>query len=151
MKVEIVTPRGLAVSTDADEVTAPGVRGEFGVLPGHTPFIAALKPGVLSFRKGGKREVLAVGAGFAEVSGKDRVVVLTQQAADTREADAKRELGVQAIDAAQAQRDLEEAERALKDGKFGTGDNGGGPTREEWEARRAWAQARLDARSAARS
>ena len=147
MKVEIVTPRGLAVSTDADEVTAPGVRGEFGVLPGHTPFIAALKPGVLSFRKGTKREVLAVGSGFAEVSGKDRVVVLTQQAADTREADAKRELGVQAIDAAQAQRDLEEAERALKDGKFAEG----GPTREEWEARRAWAQARLDARSAARS
>jgi F-type H+-transporting ATPase subunit epsilon len=144
MQLEVVTPRGVAVSTDADEVTAPGARGEFGVLPGHTPFIAALRPGVLSYRKGGKREVLAVGAGFAEVSGKDRVVVLTQLAADTRDADAKREPGSAPIDAREAQRDLDDAERALKEGKQVEG----GPTREEWESRRAWAQARLDARAA---
>jgi F-type H+-transporting ATPase subunit epsilon len=146
MQLEIVTPRGLAVSAEADEVVAPGARGEFGVLPGHTPFIAALRAGVLVYRKGGRREVLAVGPGFAEISGHDRVVVLTQAAADTRSPEDRREPGVQGIDAQQAQRDLDEAERALKEGKSGEG----GPSREELEARRAWAQARLDARSAAK-
>src|SRR5439155_774892 len=77
----------------------------------------------------GKRGVLAVGAGYAEVSGGDRIVVLTQeaQAAD-------------AIDAAQAQRDLDEAERALKESQP--------DGRAALEAKRAWAQARLDARVA---
>jgi len=150
MQLEIVTPRGVAVSTEADEVVAPGARGEFGVLPGHTPFIAALKAGVLTYRKGPRREVLAVGPGYAEVSGHDRVVVLTQAAADTHSPEDRREPGSQAIDAAQAQRDLDEAERALKEGKPVSGESGGGPSREELEARRAWAQARLDARSAAK-
>ena len=61
-------------SAGLSEITAPGARGEFGVLPGHTPFVAALKPGVLRWKaKGGKPGVMAVGAGYAEVSGKDRV------------------------------------------------------------------------------
>ena len=128
MMVEVVTPTGVAVESDADEVTVPGARGEFGVLPGHTPFVSALKPGVLSYRVKTKRSVLAVGPGFAEVSGKDRVVVLTQQATP-----------VEQIDVAAAQRELDEADRLLKEG---TG------TRAELEARRAWAQAKLDAKKA---
>jgi F-type H+-transporting ATPase subunit epsilon len=134
MHIEVVTPQGSAVAAEADELTAPGVRGEFGVLPGHTPFLSALRPGVLSWKAKGKKGVLAVGAGYAEVSGKDRVVVLTQQAATA-----------ESIDAAQAQRDLDEADRILKEWK----PQEGGPSREEIEAKRAWAQARLDAKKAA--
>jgi F-type H+-transporting ATPase subunit epsilon len=134
MQIEVVTPAGIAVTTDAEELTAPGVRGEFGILPGHTPFISALRAGVLSWKTKGKRGVLAVGPGYAEISGKDRVVVLTQSAASSEQ-----------IDVGQAQKDLEEAERLLKDWK--AAELGSvGPTREELDARRAWAQARLDAK-----
>jgi len=43
--LEIVTPRGRALSVSVDEVTAPSVHGEFGVLPGHLPLLAACAPG----------------------------------------------------------------------------------------------------------
>ena len=46
---------GTALNAEVDEVTVPGLAGEFGVLPGHTPFLTALKAGVLSWRgKGGR-------------------------------------------------------------------------------------------------
>jgi F-type H+-transporting ATPase subunit epsilon len=80
MKLEVVTPKGTAVEADVDEVTAPGLAGEFGVLPGHTPFLTALKPGRLSWRGRGGEGTLTIGAGFCEVDGKDRVIVLTQSA-----------------------------------------------------------------------
>lgn len=80
MKLEVVTPKGTAVEADVDEVTAPGLAGEFGVLPGHTPFLTALKQGRLSWRGRGGEGALTIGPGFCEVDGKDRVIVLTQSA-----------------------------------------------------------------------
>jgi F-type H+-transporting ATPase subunit epsilon len=127
VKIEVVTPHKAVLSTDADELVAPGMRGEFGILPGHTPFISALKPGVLMAKKAGKRQIYAVGAGYAEVDGHDKIVVLTQQA-----------VAADDVDAARAQKDLEEADQALKDGKL------------DAAPQRDWAQARLDARNAAR-
>jgi F-type H+-transporting ATPase subunit epsilon len=118
MKVEVVTPEKAALSTDADELVAPGVSGEFGILPGHTPFVTALKPGVLMARKGQKRQIFAIGAGYAEVDGHDKIVVLTQTA-----------VAAEDVDTAAAQKDLD---AAVKEGK---------------ETAREWAQARLDARN----
>jgi F-type H+-transporting ATPase subunit epsilon len=46
--LEIVTPQGLVFSSEVDEVTASGSEGEFGVLPGHVPFITTLKIGLKS-------------------------------------------------------------------------------------------------------
>jgi F-type H+-transporting ATPase subunit epsilon len=133
MQLEVVTPKGSSTTVEADEVTAPGVRGEFGVLPGHTPFVSALRPGVVRWKqKGGKSGVIAVGAGYAEVSGKDRVVILAQ---DAQTADA--------IDAAAAQKDLDDATSALKDAT--------GAARDDLELKRQWAQARVDAKAALRS
>jgi F-type H+-transporting ATPase subunit epsilon len=80
MKLEVITPAGTLVTAEIDEVTAPGTRGEFGVLPGHTPFMSALRPGTLRYRKGGEQKVLSVGAGYVEVSGEDRIVVLVDRA-----------------------------------------------------------------------
>ena len=118
MKVEVVTPEKSLLSTDADELVAPGLKGEFGILPGHTPFVSALKPGVLVARKGQKRQIFAIGAGYAEVDGHDKIVVLTQTA-----------IAAEDVDSARAQKDLDEA---VKEGK---------------ETAREWAQARLDARA----
>lgn len=76
ISLEIVTPRGRALSAVVDEVTAPSVRGEFGVLPGHLPLLAALKEGIVSYREGGETKRCAVGAGFAE-AGANKLLILT--------------------------------------------------------------------------
>jgi F-type H+-transporting ATPase subunit epsilon len=80
MPLAAVPPSGPAVSAEVDEVIAPGSEAEFGVLPGHTPFITAMKPGTLRYSKGGVETRLQVGGGLIEVTGADRVVVITERA-----------------------------------------------------------------------
>jgi F-type H+-transporting ATPase subunit epsilon len=74
--IEIVTPEGRKLAVSADEVTAPSVNGEFGVLPGHLPVLAALRTGIVSYRIGGETKRCAVGPGFAE-AGADKLLILT--------------------------------------------------------------------------
>ena len=50
LALEIVTPDGLKLTTQVAELTAPSVDGEFGVLPGHRPMLAALKTGIVRFK-----------------------------------------------------------------------------------------------------
>src|ERR1700722_9942372 len=76
--LEIVTPKGRALAASVDEVTAPSVEGEFGVLPGHLPLLAALRTGIVTYKEGGETKRCAVGAGFAE-AGPDRLVILTDE------------------------------------------------------------------------
>jgi F-type H+-transporting ATPase subunit epsilon len=66
IKLNIVTP-DQALSMDVDEVSLPGAEGDFGVLPGHTPFFTALRTGVMWYRQAAERHQLAVGIGFTEV------------------------------------------------------------------------------------
>jgi len=76
--LEIVTPTGMALSENVDEFTAPSVEGEFGVLPGHIPLLAALRIGLLTWRKGVETGACAVGQGFVEVAD-DYALVLTDK------------------------------------------------------------------------
>ena len=73
--LEVVTPQSVVVSSQVEDMTAPGDMGEFGVLPGHTFFISLLSAGKLSHLIGGKRVFLTTGEGFAEVN-LDRVTVV---------------------------------------------------------------------------
>jgi F-type H+-transporting ATPase subunit epsilon len=75
--LEVVTRTGVALRTEAEEVQAPSVAGEFGVLPGHLPLLAALKSGVLTYRSHGESKRAVIGPGFAEV-GPDKVLVLCE-------------------------------------------------------------------------
>jgi F-type H+-transporting ATPase subunit epsilon len=68
LKLEVVTPKGVAVSKEVDIVTAPGYGGEFGVLANHAPFLSTIKTGVLTYKSGGLEENLMVSGGFCEVS-----------------------------------------------------------------------------------
>ena len=77
--LEVVTPYCRLVSAEVDEVTAPGFRGEFGALPGHTPYLCQLAIGVLSYRAGSARYFLSIMGGYAEV-GPERVTLLTEVA-----------------------------------------------------------------------
>jgi F-type H+-transporting ATPase subunit epsilon len=79
LALEIVTPVQRVLTVEADEVRLPGAEGGFGVKPGHTPLVAALMAGELTYLSGGAAHSYAVGEGFAEVS-QDRVRVLVEEA-----------------------------------------------------------------------
>ena len=77
---ELASPEALLVSTAVDMVVVPGVEGDFGVLPGHAPFISAVRPGVIDIYQGEKIERrLFVSDGFAEVNER-RCTVLSSEA-----------------------------------------------------------------------
>lgn len=78
IELEIVTPKGRALSATCDEVTAPSVNGEFGVLPNHLPMIAATRTGIVTYRQGNDTKKCAVGPGFAE-AGPDKVLILAEE------------------------------------------------------------------------
>ena len=87
--LQIVTPDRMLVQEQVDEVEIPGVDGYFGVLPGHTPLLAALSVGELWYRKGQDRTYLAIAYGFAEVL-PDRVTILAQLAERAEDIDVGR-------------------------------------------------------------
>jgi F-type H+-transporting ATPase subunit epsilon len=87
--LQIVTPDRMLVHEQVDEVQVPGVNGYFGVLPGHTPLLAALSVGELWYRKGQERTYLSIAYGFAEVL-PDRVSILAQLAERADEIDVER-------------------------------------------------------------
>lgn len=76
--LEIVTPKGRALSETVDEVNAPAVGGEFGVLPGHLPMLAALATGIVGYRQGTEMHRCAVGNGFVE-AGANKLLLLTDE------------------------------------------------------------------------
>ena len=76
IQLQVITPDRLIVDEVVDEVVAPGEVGEFGVLPGHVPFITTLTTGELKYKKGSAERKLMVEGGLAEVRD-DKVTVLT--------------------------------------------------------------------------
>lgn len=87
--LEIVTPQGLVFSEEVDEVAASGSEGEFGVLPGHVPFVTTLKVGILSSKAGSAAKHFFVNWGYAEV-GADKVLILADSAEISEEIDLER-------------------------------------------------------------
>ena len=72
---DLVSPEQLAFSSEVDQVDIPGVEGDFGVLAGHAPVVAAIRPGILTITTGGKHEKIIVLGGVAEVSEKGLTVL----------------------------------------------------------------------------
>ena len=129
LTLHVVTPAGQALEQEVDEVTLPGLLGEFGVLPGHVPLLAATKAGVLRYRAGGERGRLAIGPGFAQVDGKGAVVALVQKAVSPDKID--REAAAQLL--------ADSEQRLQKEA---------GAAESVAEADRDWAQAQLEATKA---
>jgi F-type H+-transporting ATPase subunit epsilon len=77
LTLEVVTPEGLLLREEVDDVVAPGDLGYFGVLPGHTPFLTTLGAGEISYGVGGARQRLTCFWGFCEVL-PDRVSILAE-------------------------------------------------------------------------
>ena len=75
LKVEIVTAERLVFSDDVNVVVAPGVEGQLGILPHHTPLMTMLQPGELLLRKDKEEIYMAITGGFLEVR-PDKVIIL---------------------------------------------------------------------------
>lgn len=79
LKLEIVTPEAKIYSEDVDMVTLPGVEGEMGIYPMHVPLMTQVAAGEIIVQQGAAQHFLAIGDGFAEITG-ERVAVLTDMA-----------------------------------------------------------------------
>jgi len=86
LKLEIVTPESKIYSEDVEMVTLPGNEGEAGIYPNHVPLMTQVQAGEIIVKRGGNEEVVAVGEGFAEVTG-DHVAILTDNAANSEDID----------------------------------------------------------------
>ena len=101
VEFELVSPARLLKSEPVEMVVVPGAEGDLGVLPGHSPLIATVRPGVIDIHEGGSvKERIFVAGGFCEVS-PERCTVLAEEAIE-----------VSAIDKAAAQKRLEDATAA---------------------------------------
>jgi F-type H+-transporting ATPase subunit epsilon len=106
IRLEVVTPEGLLLREEVDEMVAPGTEGYFGVRPGHTPMLATLGSGVLWYRKGAEKGYLTCFWGFCEVL-PDRVNVLAELGERAEDIDVGR--------AEQAKKRAAERLKAIKD------------------------------------
>ena len=133
LQLDVATPQGLVLSIKSSNVQAPSVAGEFGVLPGHLPVLAALKCGVLAYVVDGKKQVAAVGPGFVK-AGPDQVELLTDLFLEPKD-----------IDTQAATDELAQAEEKLK----AFGQRHEGPEYNELQREVDWAVARLNAKATA--
>ena len=83
---ELVSPDKISFSGEVDQVDVPGAEGDFGVLAGHAPLIALLRPGMMTVYAGGEQTRLVVLGGFAEV-GPDGLTVLADVATSVEDLD----------------------------------------------------------------
>ena len=103
LTLEVATPLGMALSVESTEtVQVPSVIGEFGVLIGHVPLLAAIKPGILKYRTADGLARAAVGAGYVEADA-TKVRLITEFFARAED-----------VDVEDARSDLEAAEARLK-------------------------------------
>jgi F-type H+-transporting ATPase subunit epsilon len=86
LTLEVVTPAALVYSDTIDTVVLPTTSGEIGILPGHIPLLTQVAAGALRVTKGGQSVSLAVGGGFAQISG-DKVSVLAESAIEEEKID----------------------------------------------------------------
>ena len=106
----LVSPERIAFSGEVEQVDIPGVEGDLGVMAGHAPLVATIRPGVMTVTIGGKHEKVIVLGGLAEISDKGLTVL-----ADTATAVAELDLAAFADKIAQMEEDLKEKEGTVLD------------------------------------
>jgi len=115
--LDVVTPQGAVFSGQIEHLRVPGIKGSFGVLPGHTPFMTALDIGEVDIRQNGQDRPMAISGGFIEVQ-PDHTVILAQtaefaEAIDVDRATSARQRAEERLRAHQANLDESRAKSAL--------------------------------------
>ena len=105
MKIDVVSAEESIYSGEAEFVVLPGVQGELGIYPRHTPLITQIRAGIVRIKVPGKTEdeAVYVQGGFLEVQ-PDHVTVLSDTAVRAADLDEAKVL--------EAKRAAEEALRA---------------------------------------
>jgi F-type H+-transporting ATPase subunit epsilon len=126
VEFELVSPAKLLKSEPVEMVVVPGAEGDIGVLPGHSPLIATVRPGVIEVHEdGGVKERIFISGGFCEIS-PERCTVLAEEAIE-----------VSSIDKATANKRLEDANSVWQ--------NAGGASKARADIERRIAEAMLAA------
>ena len=68
LHLEFVSPARILFTGYVDQVDLPGAEGDMGILPGHAPLVTALRPGIVTIFREGRRDPIVVVGGTAEVS-----------------------------------------------------------------------------------
>lgn len=118
LRLEIVTAERLVFGEDVNIVIAPGIEGQLGILPHHTPLMTMLMPGELVARKGSEEFSMFITGGFLEVR-PDKVLVLADaceraEEIDQERAEAARKRAEERIKTRAPDIDMAEAEAALQ-------------------------------------
>jgi F-type H+-transporting ATPase subunit epsilon len=101
---EFVSPERMLFSGEVDQVDLPGAEGDMGILPLHAPLVTALRPGIVTVFRDGRREPFVVVGGFAEVSPAG-LTILADQATPRDEFDT----ATLAVEIADAEEDVADA------------------------------------------
>ncbi len=83
---DLVSPEKIAFSGEVEQVDIPGADGDLGVMAGHAPLVATIRPGIMTVTAGGKHEKIIVLGGLAEISDKG-LTVLADTATSLQELD----------------------------------------------------------------
>jgi F-type H+-transporting ATPase subunit epsilon len=111
---DLVSPEKIAFSGEVDQVDVPGLQGDFGVLAGHAPFVAAVRPGILTVTTGSTHQKIIVLGGLAEISEKG-LTVLAEVATSLAELDrAAFSEQIAAMEAKLAEKEGNELDRAIE-------------------------------------
>ena len=111
---DLVSPEKLAFSGELDQVDVPGIEGDFGVLAGHAPVVATIRPGILTVTTGGTQQKIIVLGGLAEVSEKG-LTVLADVATSLQELDREAFADqISGMEAKLTEKDGSELDRALE-------------------------------------
>ena len=111
---DLVSPEKLAFSGEVDQVDVPGLEGDFGVLAGHAPVVAAVRPGILTIISGGTREKVIVLGGLAEMS-ESGLTVLADVATSIEDVDrAQFAETIAEMEAKLAEKEGDELDRAVE-------------------------------------
>ena len=89
LELDVVSPERTMVADEVDQVNAPGIEGDLGILFDHAPLLTTLRPGPLSYQKGDEVVTMVVSGGYLEVA-ENRVIVLANTAEFLHEIDRER-------------------------------------------------------------
>jgi F-type H+-transporting ATPase subunit epsilon len=89
MRLEIVTPQGVALAVDVEMVTLPASEGQMGVYPDHVRMITQVVPGEIIVQQEGREQYFAVGEGLVEITA-HQVSIVTDMAIPSENIDEAR-------------------------------------------------------------
>lgn len=99
MLLKVVSPYEVFYEGKIDRIVIPAEDGQYGILPGHSPLVVAMNPGIVRFNVDEESKSFVISEGYAEVG--HHTVLIVCNAAEWPES----------IDIARAEQALERANK----------------------------------------